>query len=189
MVNHGVSTGALFILVGMLYERRHEREISAFGGLAHVMPVYATFFLVATLSSIGLPGLNGFVGEFLILLGAFATAPWAAVVATSGVILAAVYMLWMARRVFFGPVVHEINQRLSDLSAREKLVAAALTLPMVWIGVYPASFLVPMNASVEQLLRTMEERGADIAAYNGGQSSLVSSAAPETLESRGSGDE
>ncbi len=179
MVNHGVSTGALFILVGMLYERRHEREISAFGGLAHVMPVYATFFLLATLSSIGLPALNGFVGEFLILLGAFATAPWAAVVATLGVILAAVYMLWMARRVFFGPVVHEINQRLSDLSPREKLVAAALTIPMVWIGVYPASFLVPMNASVDKLLRTMEERGADIAAYNGGQSSLVWTAGDE----------
>ena len=177
MVNHGVSTGALFILVGMLYERRHEREIGAFGGLAHVMPVYATFFLLATLSSIGLPALNGFVGEFLILLGAFATSPWAAVVATTGVILAAVYMLWMARRVFFGPVVHEINQRLSDLSPREKLVAAALAIPMLWIGVYPASFLVPMNAAVDRLLRTMEERGADIAAYNGGQPSLVSTAA------------
>jgi NADH-quinone oxidoreductase subunit M len=189
MVNHGVSTGALFILVGMLYERRHEREISAFGGLAHMMPIYTTFFLLATLSSIGLPALNGFVGEFLILLGAFATSPFAAVVATTGVILAAVYMLWMVRRVFFGPVVHEINQRLSDLSPREKLVAAALAIPMVWIGVYPASFLVPMNASVEQLLRTMEERGADIASYNGGHSSLVRIAAPESAESRGSGDE
>ncbi len=189
MVNHGVSTGALFILVGMLYERRHEREIGSFGGLAHVMPVFATFFLLATLSSIGLPGLNGFVGEFLILLGAFATSPWAAVVATTGVILAAVYMLWMVRRVFFGPVVHEINQRLSDLSLREKLVASALAIPMVWIGVYPASFLAPMNASVDQLLRTMEERGADVAAYNGGQSSLVRIAAPEAAESRGSGDE
>ena len=189
MINHGVSTGALFILVGMLYERRHEREISAFGGLAHVMPVYASFFLLATLSSIGLPALNGFVGEFLILLGAFATSPWAAFVATTGVILAAVYMLWMARRVFFGPVVHEINQRLSDLSPREKLVAVVLAIPMIWIGVYPASFLVPMNASVEQLLRTMEERGADIAAYNGGHSSLVRIAAAEAAESIGSGDE
>ncbi len=169
MINHGISTGALFILVGMLYERRHEREIASFGGISHVMPVFAAFFLLATLSSIGLPALNGFVGEFLILLGAFGASPWAAVVATSGVILSAVYMLWMVRRVFFGPMVHDANLRLLDLSAREKLVACALAVPMFWIGVYPASFLGPMNASVDELLCTMEKRGADIAAYNGGQ--------------------
>ncbi len=174
MVNHGVSTGALFILVGMIYERRHVREISEFGGLAKVMPVFATFFLIATLSSIGLPMLNGFVGEFLILLGTFAAAPWVAVLATTGVILSAIYMLWMYRRVFFGPVTNNANRGLLDLDLRERIVAVALTLPMFWIGIYPASFLRPMDAAVSELMRTMEQRGANIAAHNGGQSALAS---------------
>jgi NADH-quinone oxidoreductase subunit M len=162
MVNHGISTGALFILVGMLYERRHVREISEFGGLASVMPVYAAAFLIATLSSIGLPMLNGFVGEFLILLGAFATWPLFTTVATLGVILGAVYMLWMMRRVFFGPIVHEVNSKLADLSLRERLVAASLIVPMLWIGLYPSTFLTPMTASVEALLGKMRTRGAVI---------------------------
>ena len=152
MVNHGISTGALFILVGMLYERRHVREISEFGGIAHVMPIYASFFVLATLSSIGLPILNGFVGEFLILLGAFQTAPVFATLATTGVILSSVYMLWMVRRVFFGPVSHEVNRTLADLSLREKLVAASLAIPMLWIGLHPSTFLRPMDRSVGQLL-------------------------------------
>ena len=173
MVNHGLSTGALFLLVGMIYERRHVRDVAAFGGLARVMPVYAVFFAVAMLASIGLPGLNGFVGELLILLGIFAASPWVAVLATASIILGAVYMLWMYRRVFFGPVVHEANRKLSDLGWREKLVAAAICVPMVWIGVYPASFLRPMDRSVTDLLRLLEEKGADIAAHNGGQSMLV----------------
>ncbi len=149
------------------------REISEFGGLAKVMPVFATFFLIATLSSIGLPMLNGFVGEFLILLGTFAAAPWVAVCATSGVILSAVYMLWMYRRVFFGPVTKDANRALLDLNAREKIVAVALCVPIFWIGIYPASFLRPMDAAVLELMRTMEQRGADLAAHNGGQSALV----------------
>jgi NADH-quinone oxidoreductase subunit M len=188
MVNHGISTGALFILVGMIYERRHARDIEAFGGLGHVMPVFATFFLFTTLSSIGLPALNGFVGEFLILLGAFAASPRVAVIATSGVILSAVYMLWMARRVFFGPVVHEVNQRLEDLTVREKLVACALAIPMIWIGVYPASFLTPMSASVDELLKTMEERGANISAYNGGHSAIAQLDEGSVSEQRGFGE-
>jgi NADH-quinone oxidoreductase subunit M len=163
MVNHGISTGALFILVGMIYERRHTREISDFGGIAHVMPVFAGFFLIATMSSIGLPALNGFVGEFLILLGAFGSYPVWAVVATSGVILSAVYMLRTVRRVFFGPLVHDANRRLLDLSLRERVVAVALVIPMIWIGVYPGAFLRPMDRSVEDLLRTMEARGARVA--------------------------
>ncbi|MCP4005977.1 MAG: NADH-quinone oxidoreductase subunit M [bacterium] len=167
MVNHGISTGALFILVGMIYERRHVREISAFGGLAHVLPVYATFFVIATMSSVGLPALNGFVGEFLILLGAFRSLTWPAVIATSGVILSAVYMLWMVRRVFFGPVVHEANAKLQDLGLREKLVVVALTIPMIWIGVYPSTFLTPLEPTITNLLDTMERRGADLAAYQG----------------------
>ena len=152
MVNHGISTGALFILVGMLYERRHVREIDAFGGIAHVMPVYAFFFLLATLSSIGLPILNGFVGEFLILLGAFETNPFFATLATTGVILSSIYMLWMVRRVFFGPIRHEVNRTLLDLSLREKVVAASLAIPMLWIGLHPSTFLRPMDRSVGQLL-------------------------------------
>ncbi len=167
MVNHGISTGALFILVGMLYERRHVREISEFGGLARVMPVFTAFFLITTMSSIGLPALNGFVGEFLILIGIFAVRPMAALLATSGVVLSAVYMLWMVRRVFFGPLVHDANRKLLDLGLREKLVATALVVPMVCIGIYPSSFLRPMDRSVSVLLRTMEARGADIAAYQG----------------------
>jgi NADH-quinone oxidoreductase subunit M len=173
MVNHGISTGALFILVGMIYERRHTREIGDFGGIAHVMPVFATFFVVATMSSIGLPLLNGFVGEFLILLGAFGSMPGAAIIATSGIILGAVYMLWMVRRVFFGAVNNEENKSLRDLSLREKVVAFALVIPMFWIGVYPASFLAPMDRSVGELLDTMERRGADLTAYNGHPRELV----------------
>ncbi len=128
------------------------------------MPVFAFFFVLATLSSIGLPALNGFVGELLILLGAFEARPWAAVVATTGVILSAVYMLWMVRRVFFGPLIHEVNQRLEDLSLREKCVATALAVPMIWIGVHPQSFLTPMDSSVNALLETMRQRSAEIAA-------------------------
>ncbi len=167
MVNHGISTGALFLLVGMLYERRHTREISAFGGLAQRMPAFTAFFLITTFSSVGLPLLNGFVGEFLILLGAFGSAPWFTAVATSGVVLGAAYMLWMVRRVFFGPLVHEANRGLSDLGLREVVIATAMVIPMLWIGVYPASFLRPMDRAVAELLATLERRGADLAAYGG----------------------
>ncbi len=171
MVNHGISTGALFLLIGMLYERRHVREISEFGGLARVMPVFTVFFLITTMCSIGLPALHGFVGEFLILIGTFAVSPIKVVFAISGVVLSAVYMLWMVRRVFFGPLVHEANRKLLDLGLREKLVATAMVVPMIWIGIYPASFLRPMDRSVSALLRKMETRGADLAAYQGVESS------------------
>jgi NADH-quinone oxidoreductase subunit M len=167
MVNHGISTGALFLLVGMLYERRHTREIAAFGGLAQRMPAYTAFFLITTFSSIGLPLLNGFVGEFLILLGAFGSAPWFTTLATSGVVLGAAYMLWMVRRVFFGPLAVEANRGLSDLGLREVVVATAMVIPMLWIGVYPASFLRPMDRAVAELLATLERRGADLASYTG----------------------
>jgi NADH-quinone oxidoreductase subunit M len=173
MVNHGLSTGALFLLVGMIYERRHVRDVGAFGGIAKVMPAYAVFFAFAMFASVGLPGLNGFVGEVLILLGVFAANPGFALLGATTLILGAVYMLWMYKRVFFGEVVHEANQKLLDLSWREKIVAIAITVPMIWIGVYPATFLQPMDRSVTGLLRTMEERGADIESHNGGQSMLV----------------
>jgi NADH-quinone oxidoreductase subunit M len=165
MVNHGVSTGALFILVGMLYERRHTREITAFGGLAQTMPVFAAFFLLTTMSSIGLPLLNGFVGEFLVLLGAFGREPLWGSVAALGVILSSVYMLRTVRRVFFGPLVHEVNRRLADLSAREVVVATALAIPMIWIGVYPMTFLRPMGPSLERLMQVVEARGVSLERY------------------------
>jgi NADH-quinone oxidoreductase subunit M len=160
MVNHGISTGALFILVGMLYERRHVREIAEFGGLAQVMPAYAALFLIAVLGSVGLPALNGFVGELLILLGAFRASPWLTVPATAGVILGAVYLLSMVRRVFFGPVLREANRGLLDLGAREKLVACALALPMFAIGLYPNALLAPIDRSVNDLLEDMASRAA-----------------------------
>src|SRR5438132_13797838 len=126
MVNHGLSTGALFLIVGMLYERRHTRLIADYGGLWTVVPAMSALFLIVCLSSLGLPGLNGFVGEFLILVGAFQVHRLAAVLATAGIIFAAVYLLWMYQRVVFGPVTREENRRLVDLSARERLLLAPL---------------------------------------------------------------
>jgi NADH-quinone oxidoreductase subunit M len=163
MVNHGLSTGALFLLVGMLYDRRHTRLIGDFGGLAKVMPMFAAFFLVVSLSSIGLPGLNGFVGEFLVLLGAFQTISTFAVIGALGVILAAVYMLWMYQRVMFGEVVHEANLHLRDLTLREVAVLVPVVLVILWIGLYPQPFLKRMEAStratVERLV-TVAHLGA-----------------------------
>jgi NADH-quinone oxidoreductase subunit M len=149
MVNHGLSTGGLFIIVGMIYDRRHTRLISDFGGLAKSMPIFAVFFMIITLSSIGLPGLNGFVGEFLILLGAFKKNVWLAVLAASGVILAAVYMLWMFKRAMFGPLDKEENQSLKDLNLREIAVLVPIVVMIVWIGIYPQTFLRKMDRSVE----------------------------------------
>ena len=140
----------------MLYERSHTREISHFGGLARPMPVFAFFFGLVTMSSIGLPMLNGFVGEFLILLGTFLAAPVYAVIATSGVILAAAYMLWMYRRVMFGPLEKEENRKLLDLGLREKVVLVAICLPIVWIGVYPDPLLRRIEPTVSQLLQEAE---------------------------------
>lgn len=156
MVNHGISTGALFILVGMIYERRHTRMIKDFGGLAKVMPVYSFFFMMITFSSVGLPGLNGFIGEMLILLGAFEFNPIYAILAATGVILGAIYMLWMYRRVFFGPVTHEENKDLKDLNGREIVIMSALMIFVIWIGVYPASFLGPIAGSVETFIEQSE---------------------------------
>ncbi len=158
MINHGLSTGALFLIVGMIYERRHTRLIAEFGGLSKVMPVFAVFFMIFTLSSIGLPGLNGFVGEFLILLGAFQVSPWYAVVGATGVIFAAVYMLWMFQRVMFGEVTNPKNMGLADLSAREVVVLLPILVFVVWIGVYPATFLRPMAPAVDKLLTHVQEK-------------------------------
>src|SRR2546428_2596010 len=156
MVNHGLSTGALFLLVGMIYERRHTRLIAAYGGLWRRMPILWVFFLGLLLSSIGLPGLNGFVGEFLILLGTFEYNRCFAVLAASGIILGAVYMLWMYQRVMYGEITHEENRHLSDLSPREIALLVPVVLMIVWIGVYPYTFLRPMDASTAHLLEQMQ---------------------------------
>ncbi|MCA9741188.1 NADH-quinone oxidoreductase subunit M [candidate division KSB1 bacterium] len=158
MVNHGLSTGALFLIVGMIYERRHTRMIEDFGGLARQIPIFTTFFMIVTLSSIGLPGLNGFVGEFLVLLGTFQTNVTLAVLATSGVIFAAVYMLWMFKRVMFGPITREENKRLTDLSKREVAVLVPIVVFIVWIGVYAQPFLGKMEKSVDSLLAQLKAK-------------------------------
>jgi NADH-quinone oxidoreductase subunit M len=158
MVNHGISTGALFLLVGMLYQRRHTREIAAFGGIAKPMPVFAALFGITVMSSVGLPMLNGFVGEFLILLGAFEASPGFAAAATFGVVLAAVYLLWMFRRVFFGPVENPENRGLIDLDLREKVVMGLMIVPMFWIGIYPDTFLRRLHPPVLELLHVMESK-------------------------------
>ncbi|MFN3649219.1 MAG: NADH-quinone oxidoreductase subunit M [Armatimonadota bacterium] len=143
MINHGLSTGALFLLVGMLYERRHTRDIAAFGGIWKVMPVFTAFFLITTLSSIGLPGLNGFVGEFLVLLGTWGApvrgAQLFTILSATGVILGAIYMLWMFQRVFQGPITHAENRKLSDVNWREIAAVLPLILLMFWIGVRPTT--------------------------------------------------
>jgi len=153
MINHGLSTGALFLMIGMLYDRRHTRLIEDYGGIAKVIPLYTFFFLFVTLSSIGMPGLNNFVGEFMILLGTFETNWIAASVAVIGVILSAVYMLWMVERVFFGKIKHEINQTIKDLNWREVFILAPLSLLMLGIGVYPNPLLTKIHASTEAFLK------------------------------------
>ncbi len=152
MINHGLSTGALFLLVGMLYERRHTRLIADYGGIAKVMPIYAAFFLIVMFSSLGLPGLNGFVGEFLILTGAFRANIWYAAFAATGVVLSAIYLLWMYQRAMAGPVTNEANKNLRDLSPREIALLVALVIFIIWIGVYPRTFLDPMQPSIANLL-------------------------------------
>jgi len=157
MLNHGVSTGGLFLIVGMLSDRRHTRLISEFGGLKKVVPHLVAAFLIVTLSSIGLPGLNGFVGEFLILLGAFRWDPRMAAFAATGVILSATYMLWMFQRVNYGPVTNEKNQHLIDLTPREWVVIVPIVAMTVVMGVAPNVFLRPMEPSVERLINQVHQ--------------------------------
>ena len=156
MINHGISTGALFILVGMIYERRHTRLISEYGGLAGKLPVYSTFFMIIMLSSIGVPGTNGFVGEFLILLGAWSYNKVYAVLGATGVIFAACYMLWMYQRVFYGKITKAANEKLVDLDLREKLVLVPLVIMVFWIGIYPKPFFRLLEPSVKTVIRQVE---------------------------------
>ncbi len=160
MINHGLSTGGLFLLVGMIYDRRHTRMIKDFGGLAKQMPVYATLFMIVMLSSVGLPGLNGFVGEFLILLGAFKSdllGSYAyAILGATGVIFAAVYLLWSYQRVFFGKLDNPENQKLLDLSRREIAVLVPVIVFIVWIGFFPNTFLEKSAASSKQVIQMVQ---------------------------------
>ena len=154
-VNHGLSTGALFLIVGMLYERRHTREMAEFGGIWKVMPLLGGLALIVTLSSAGLPGLNGFVGEFIILVGAYGSqavgSPWFAGIATIGVILAAVYLLYLFERVFLGAVTKAENIKLRDINLREVIVLAPLLVLIFWIGLYPKPFLALINPTAMQI--------------------------------------
>lgn len=158
MINHGIVTGGLFLSVGIIYDRTHSREISDYGGLATVLPVYAAFFMVFTLASIGLPGMNGFVGEFLIILGGFATSKMAGVFAATGIIIGAAYMLWLYQRLFF----MEANEKiagLQDMDLREIVTLLPLVLFVFWIGVYPDTFLSFMHASVQHLIDRLNAPG------------------------------
>jgi NADH-quinone oxidoreductase subunit M len=164
MVNHGLSTGALFLLVGMIYERRHTRDMDAFGGLWKAMPVYGALTLIVALSSMGLPGLNGFVGEFTILLGAWGAGSadgslgsyWFAGLSAIGVILAAVYILFMFQKLFLGPLDKDENRSLSDLNVREILVLVPLVVLIFWIGLYPKPFFDLMAPAVDQLVAALQ---------------------------------
>jgi NADH-quinone oxidoreductase subunit M len=156
MINHGLSTGALFLLVGVIYERRHTRELAQFGGLWKVMPVYGAIMLVVSLSSMGLPGLNGFIGEFLVLIGSFTTLPVLSIVAAAGVILAAIYLLWAYQRVFTGEPRLEENLALTDLSLREVSLLAPLAALVLVLGLYPGVLLDKIAPSTEAVLDRIE---------------------------------
>jgi NADH-quinone oxidoreductase subunit M len=151
-INHGISTGALFLIVGIVYERRHTREISEYGGLSKVMPVFAAVFLVMTMSSIGLPTLNGFIGEVLILQGVYVVNKWWAAVAASGIVLGAAYMLWLYQRTMFGKVDNPANSALKDLTGRELATFVPLLILAVWIGLYPSPFLRRLESSVARVV-------------------------------------
>jgi NADH-quinone oxidoreductase subunit M len=151
-INHGISTGALFLIVGIVYERRHTREISEYGGLSKVMPVFAAVFLVMTMSSIGLPTLNGFIGEILILQGVYVVNKWWAAVAASGIVLGAAYMLWLYQRTMFGKVDNPANASLKDLTGRELATFVPLIILAVWIGLYPSPFLRRLESSVARVV-------------------------------------
>jgi NADH-quinone oxidoreductase subunit M len=205
MINHGVSTGALFLLVGVIYDRRHTRMLDDFGGLAKVMPWYAMFFVIVTMSSIGLPGTNGFVGEFMSLAGAFFSrsevgfgGSWLilTLLATTGVIFASVYMLHAVLRMFWGKVTHDENSSLPDINRRETIAVVPLIALVFWIGLYPKFFLDKMNPSVDEFVtdftvrfyegqRTTEPHLADFDALRkrldaAGKLALVSPADEET---------
>ena len=172
MINHGLSTGALFFLIGMIYERRHTRLIEDYGGIARVVPMFAALLVFVTLTSIGVPGTNGFIGEFLVLIGSFRTYPVFSLVATTVVIIAAAYLLWAIQRILFNPLDKPVNEHIPDLNRRELALMVPLVAAMLWLGVYPAPVLRRMQPAAEQFVRTVEARAA-----------LASTSAPTTTVS------
>jgi NADH-quinone oxidoreductase subunit M len=163
-INHGISTGALFLIVGIVYERRHTRDIAEYGGLSKVMPVFAAVFLIMTMSSIGLPALNGFIGELLILLGVYVVNKWWAAVAAAGIVLGAAYMLWLYQRTMFGKISNPANASLKDLSMRELATFAPLVVLAFWIGLYPAPFLRRIETSVGRVVARVNSVYAPVVA-------------------------
>jgi NADH-quinone oxidoreductase subunit M len=157
MISHGIVSGALFLCVGVVYDRMHTREIKAYGGLVHRMPLYAAIFMVFTMANVGLPGTSGFVGEFLTLMGAFQANSWVALFATTGVILSACYALWLYRQVIFGPLEKENLKAISDVNARELIVLVPLVLLTIFFGVYPAPINDVTAASVAHMVTGVEQ--------------------------------
>jgi NADH-quinone oxidoreductase subunit M len=184
MLNHGLSTGALFLIVGILYERAHTRLIRDFGGVSSQMPVFSAFFLVCLLSSVGLPGLNGFVGEILCLFGIFKSNHLLAILAVSTVILAAAYLLWMYQRVMHGPITNEKIRSFKDMNKRELGYLVPIVIMMFWMGVYPQTFLRKMDASVAQLLNRVHNREKIFLRDAGPSASLKDDGAAETEDDR-----
>jgi len=158
MINHGISTGALFFLIGMIYERRHTRLIESYGGIARVVPLFAAMLTIVTFSSIGVPGTNGFVGEFLVLIGAFRTEPVLALIATTAVIISAAYLLWAIQRILFNPLDKAENEHIPDLNRRELAIMIPLVAAIVWLGVYPAPVLRRMQTAAERFVTYVDAR-------------------------------
>ena len=177
MINHGLSTGGLFLVVGLIYDRRHTRLISELGGLSRQMPIYATLFAIIMFASMGLPGLNGFIGEFLILIGAFQVRWWWGAFAVTGIILGAAYMLWLYQRTMFGEITNDKNKSLPDLDAREIATLLPIIAFCFWIGLYPAPFLKAMEVSVANVIQTVEKGAA------GKEIGATQAAVPEGPES------
>ena len=176
MINHAIVTGALFLVVGMIYERTHTQEISAYGGVAHTMPKFAVFLVFFSLASIGLPGLNGFVGEILTMIGAARVNIWYGILAAFGVLIAAIYMLWMVQRVLFGPLTKELVKGLNDFSFREVVVLVPLVFWTIFLGVYPQPFLVRIEVSINhyiELIKSQEPRFAQDEAESSGLAKFV----------------
>jgi NADH-quinone oxidoreductase subunit M len=174
MLSHGIVSGALFLCVGVVYDRMHTREINAYGGLVHRMPVYAAVFMLFTLASVGMPATSGFIGEFLVMTGLFMVNTWVAALTCTGIILGAAYMLWLYRRIIFGELVKPELKSILDMDMREKVVFAPLVLLVLWMGIYPASFTSVMAASVDKLVQDYQ---ADLQAAGrvpGGENTLLS---------------
>jgi NADH-quinone oxidoreductase subunit M len=161
MINHGISTGALFLLIGMLYERRHTRLIASYGGIARVVPLFSALLVIVSFSSIGLPATNGFVGEFLVLLGSFKTHPFFTLFATTAVIYAAAYLLWGIQGIVFNPLDKKENEHITDLNARELTIMGVLVVAIFWIGIYPQPILRRMESSSAYFVHSVEQGQAD----------------------------